>query len=123
MASAAKTTKKTPKADTAAASVSSGLDKGGQGKKLKGVVVKTAMVGTITVKVDRFVKHPKYKKYYSIGKKYLVDDKAGLGKMGDVVEIVETRPISKLKRFRILSVVEKAKGVNLADVDADAVTA
>lgn len=88
----------------------------GNGKRLKGTVVKAAMVGTITVKVDRFVKHPKYKKFYSIGKKYLVDDKAGEGKVGDVVEIVETRPLSKLKYFRLVSVLIKAKGV---DVDAD----
>jgi small subunit ribosomal protein S17 len=103
-----KTSKKAVSADTVAV--------GGNGKRLQGTVVKAAMVGTITVKVDRFVKHPKYKKYYSIGKKYLVDDKAGEGKVGDVVEIIETRPISKLKYFRLLSVVQKAKGV---EVDAE----
>jgi small subunit ribosomal protein S17 len=88
----------------------------GAKKRLQGTVVKAAMVGTITVKVDRFVKHPKYKKYYSVGKKFLVDDKEGAGKVGDVVMIEETRPLSKLKRFRLLSVISKAKGV---EVDAD----
>jgi small subunit ribosomal protein S17 len=104
--------KKTKNAD---AVVAEGVATGSK-KKLQGTVVKCAMVGTITVEVKRFVKHPKYKKYYSIGKKFLVDDKEALGKVGDVVTIEETRPISKRKFFRLLSVVQKAKGV---EVDAD----
>lgn len=105
-----KTTIKTKKTDAPAQVV-----EGGSKKKLQGTVVKAAMVGTITVEVKRFVKHPKYKKYYSIGKKFLVDDKAGEGHVGDVVMIEETRPLSKLKRFRLLSVVSKAKGSDIAD--------
>lgn len=101
MATASKT-KKNAQTDAVAAPVAGG-------KKLKGTVVKAAMVGTITVKVDRFVKHPKYKKYYSIGKKYLVDDQKAEAKVGDVVAIIETRPLSKLKRFRLLSVLAQAK--------------
>lgn len=105
---------KTKKAKASAAEAAAPVSNGG--KKLQGTVVKAAMVGTITVEVKRFVKHPKYKKYYSIGKKFLVDDKAGEGKVGDVVSIEETRPISKRKFFRLASVVQKAKGVA---VDAD----
>jgi small subunit ribosomal protein S17 len=104
--------KKVPKATTAAVSSESTS----QGKKLQGTVVKAAMVGTITVAVKRFVKHLKYKKYYTTTKKFLVDDKSGMGTVGDVVEIVETRPISKRKFFRLVSVVQKSKGI---EVDAD----
>jgi small subunit ribosomal protein S17 len=66
-----------------------------------GVVVKTAMKDTATVRVDRYVKHPKYKKYRVRSKKYLVHDPGNASKVGDTVTIVATRPISKMKRFRI----------------------
>ena len=112
MATKAAATKRTKKAEAA---VPEGVATGTK-KRLQGTVVKAAMVGTITVEVKRFVKHPKYKKYYSIGKKFLVDDKAGVGSVGDVVMIEETRPISKRKFFRLLSVVSKSKS---AEIDAD----
>lgn len=66
-----------------------------------GTVVKTAMKDTATVRVDRFVKHPKYKKYFVRSKKYLVHDPGNTAKVGDKVTIVATRPISKMKRFKI----------------------
>jgi small subunit ribosomal protein S17 len=66
-----------------------------------GVVVKAAMKDTATVKVDRFVKHPKYKKYFVRSKKYLAHDPGNTAAVGDKVTIVATRPISKLKRFAI----------------------
>lgn len=66
-----------------------------------GTVVKTAMKDTATVKVDRYVKHAKYKKYFVRSKKYLVDDPGNTVAVGDKVTIVSCRPISKLKRFRI----------------------
>ena len=72
-----------------------------------GVVVKTAMKDTATVRVDRFVKHPKYKKYFVRSKKYLAHDPGNTAKVGDKVVIVGCRPISKLKRFK-LTVTEKA---------------
>lgn len=115
MATKTSAPKKTKKAVVVASAGTLSQSTGAK-KRLQGTVVKAAMVGTITVKVDRFVKHPKYKKYYSVGKKFLVDDKEGAGKVGDVVMIEETRPLSKLKRFRLLSVISKAKG---AEVDAD----
>ena len=67
----------------------------------KGVVVKTAMKDTATVKVDRFVKHPKYKKYFVRSKKYLVHDPGNTVTVGDKVTIVACRPVSKLKHFKI----------------------
>jgi small subunit ribosomal protein S17 len=66
-----------------------------------GVVVKTAMKDTATVRVDRYVKHPKYKKYSVRSKKYLAHDPGNTVQVGDKVTIVATRPISKLKRFAI----------------------
>jgi small subunit ribosomal protein S17 len=67
----------------------------------RGVVVKTAMKDTATVRVDRFVKHPKYKKYQVRSKKFLVHDVGNTVQVGDKVTIVACRPISKLKRFMI----------------------
>lgn len=66
-----------------------------------GVVVKAAMKDTATVKVDRYVKNAKYKKYFVRSKKYLAHDPGNTVSVGDTVTIVATRPISKLKRFAI----------------------
>jgi len=66
-----------------------------------GVVVKTAMKDTATVRVDRFVKNAKYKKYFTRSKNYLVHDAGNTAHVGDTVTIVATRPISKLKHFKI----------------------
>ena len=66
-----------------------------------GVVVKTAMKDTATVRVDRYVKHAKYKKYQTRSKKFLVHDPGNTVAVGDTVTIVAVAPISKLKRFAI----------------------
>ncbi|MFZ1987756.1 MAG: 30S ribosomal protein S17 [Minisyncoccia bacterium] len=68
-----------------------------------GVVVKTAMKDTATVAVNRYVKHPKYKKYQTRTKKFLVHDAGNTAKVGDKVTIVACRPISKTKRFKLLA--------------------
>lgn len=70
---------------------------------LAGVVVKAAMQKTVVVKVTRFEKHPKYQKYMTSSKKYKVHDENGVAKVGDKVEIVETRPISKDKHFTLVT--------------------
>jgi small subunit ribosomal protein S17 len=72
-----------------------------------GVVVKTAMKDTATVAVSRYVKHPKYKKYQTRTKKFLVHDAGNTAQVGDKVTIVASRPISKLKRFTLLEVTAK----------------
>jgi len=69
---------------------------------LKGVVVSDKMDKTVVVSVSRFVKHPLYGKFYKVSKKYKAHDEANIYKVGDKVEIVETRPISKDKRFKIV---------------------
>lgn len=66
-----------------------------------GTVVKTAMKDTATVRVDRYMKHPKYKKYFVQSKKYLVHDPGNTVQVGDKVTIVACRPISKMKRFKL----------------------
>ena len=72
-------------------------------QKFKGVVVKTAMQNTATVAVERYVKHPKYKKYQVKTKKYLVHNEGNVSQVGDAVTIVACRPLSKMKRFKILA--------------------
>ena len=74
------------------------------GKTLLGTVVKAAMKDTCTVAVERYVKHPKYEKYLKSTKKYLVHDAGNTAKVGDKVEIRETRPISKNKHFTLARV-------------------
>ncbi len=78
------------------------------GKTFEGVVVKAAMTDTVTVQVERYVKHPKYKKYLRHSKKFLVHNPGNTAQVGEKVTIRETRPISKRKHFIIVS----AKGVN-----------
>ena len=71
-------------------------------KILSGVVVSDKMDKTVVVKVSRFVKHKKYGKYYKVSKKYKAHDPENKYKTGDKVSIVETRPISKEKKFKVL---------------------
>lgn len=75
-------------------------------KRLKGIVVKDGMEKTIVVKIDRTIAHPIYLKRYKISKKYKVHDEKNEHKIGDLVQIEETRPISKDKRWKV---VQKAK--------------
>lgn len=66
---------------------------------LQGKVISDKMQKTVVVKVSRYVKHPKYGKYYSIDKKYKAHDENNEYKVGDEVEIVSTKPMSKDKSF------------------------
>ena len=72
------------------------------GRVLRGTVVSTKMKDTITVAVERYVKHPKYKKYQRRTKKFLVHDAGNTATVGQQVEIRESRPISKRKRFELV---------------------
>jgi small subunit ribosomal protein S17 len=74
-----------------------------QKKTISGVVVSDKMDKTAVVAVTRFVKHAKYKKYFKITKRYKAHDEENAAKVGDKVEIVETRPRSKDKHFEIVS--------------------
>lgn len=79
------------------------------GRQFSGVVVKTAMKDTATVLVERYVQHPKYKKYMRRSKKYLVHNPGNTVQVGDKVIIRETRPISKRKHFIIASKLEATR--------------
>jgi small subunit ribosomal protein S17 len=74
-----------------------------------GMVVKAAMNKTVTVKVDRLMQHSQYKKIIRRSKKYLVHDETGEAGVGDTVRIVESRPLSKMKSWRLLEIISKAK--------------
>ena len=79
------------------------------GKLLNGVVVKAAMKDTVTVAVDRFVQHPKYKKFMRRTKNYLVHNEGNVAGVGDKVTIKEVRPISRHKHFTIVERVAAEK--------------
>ncbi len=69
---------------------------------MKGVVVGDKMDKTVVVSVSRFIKHPLYGKFYKVSKKYKAHDEENKHKTGDTVEIVETRPMSKDKRHKVI---------------------
>lgn len=73
------------------------------GRVLRGKVVASKMQDTITVAVERYVKHPKYKKYLRRTKKFLVHDKGNTAQVGATVDIKEIRPMSKRKRFALVT--------------------
>lgn len=73
-----------------------------KGNVLQGVVTSDKMDKTVVVSVSRFVKHPKYGKFYKINKKYKAHDEENKYKIGDKVEIIETKPISKDKKFKVV---------------------
>jgi small subunit ribosomal protein S17 len=80
----------------------------GTGRTLRGVVKSTKMAKTITVEVIRTVRHAKYNKFLKKRARYYAHDEKGLAGVGDTVDIVETRPMSKLKRWRLANVAQKA---------------
>jgi small subunit ribosomal protein S17 len=80
-----------------------------QRKTFAGIVVSDKMQKTIVVSVERKQKHPLYKKLVIFHKKYHVHDEKEEAKVNDKVEIIETRPLSKTKNYRLNKVLEKAK--------------
>ena len=64
---------------------------------------------SIVVRVDRTMRHPLYKKVIRRNKKYMAHDQENTGKVGDVVRIMECRPISRQKRWRLVEVLQKAE--------------
>jgi small subunit ribosomal protein S17 len=82
-------------------------------KERIGIVVSDKMQKTIIVKVTRLTKHPKYGKIIKKSNKFKVHDEKNIAKVGDIVKIRETRPLSKDKRFSLVEVLRKAKIVSL----------
>ncbi len=74
-----------------------------KGKVLEGVVVSDKMDKTVVVLVERFIKHPKYGKFYKKSRKYKAHDEGNTYKVGDKVAIVETIPLSKDKTFKVIN--------------------
>lgn len=72
-------------------------------RNLKGVVVSNKMQKTLVVEITRLTKHPKYKKYYKVSKRFKVHNENGEYYPGDKVVIRETRPISKEKRWLVIA--------------------
>jgi small subunit ribosomal protein S17 len=84
-----------------------------------GQVVSTKMQKTIVVEVSRRVPHPLYKRIIGKRKKFYAHDEEGSAKTGDVVRIVECRPLSKLKRWKLAEVIRRAAQVGVQPVDLD----
>ena len=78
-------------------------------KEILGTVTSAKMDKTIVVAVVRSIKHPKYGKYFKKTKKYTAHDETNQCGENDIVRIMETRPLSKNKRWRLVEIVEKAK--------------
>ena len=78
-------------------------------KTRTGVVVKNGMDKSITIAIVRKVAHPIYKKYFKKTTKLMAHDEKNECGIGDVVKIMETRPLSKVKNWRVIEIVEKAK--------------
>ena len=78
-----------------------------------GEVVSTKMAKTIVIEVTRQVQHPQYRRVVKHRKKFYAHDEEGKAKTGDIVRIVESRPLSKLKRWTLAEVVRKAVVVNV----------
>jgi small subunit ribosomal protein S17 len=81
----------------------------GRRQERRGIVVSDAMEKTIVVKVEVITTHPRYKKVIRRSRKFHAHDENNVAKVGDVVRIVETRPLSKTKNWRLAEVLEEAK--------------
>ena len=78
-------------------------------KERVGIVTSDKMDKSVTVLVERRVKHPKYGKFVKLSSKFMANDEKNEAHVGDTVRISEIRPLSKLKRWRLVEVVERAK--------------
>lgn len=94
------------------------VEKRGVRKERVGEVISSKMAKTIVVRVERRFPHPKYHKVVTAYSKFYAHDEKGEAKAGDTVRIVETRPLSKLKRWRLVQVVDR--GDQLAPIAAEA---
>ena len=84
------------------------MESRGRRKVRRGIVVSDKMQKTVTVKVERHILHPMYKKFIKRSKTFFVHDEENTARVGDFVQIVETRPLSKNKRWRIESIITRS---------------
>jgi small subunit ribosomal protein S17 len=92
--------------------VETAADRDNRRKERLGKVISNKMTKTIVVRVERRFPHPKFKKVVTSFSKFYAHDEKGEAKVGDVVLIRETRPLSKLKRWRLTEVLEKAPQIS-----------
>lgn len=85
------------------------LVKRGRRKTRIGKVISNKMDKSIIVAIERKVKHPIYKKYFKKTTKFMAHDQNNVASIGDLVKIMETRPLSARKRWRLVEIVEKVK--------------
>ena len=85
------------------------MEQRGLRKTRVGIVVSDKMDKTITIVIERKVPHPIYRKYFKKTTKLMAHDEKSECRVGDKVKIMETRPLSKSKRWRLVEIVEKAK--------------
>lgn len=81
----------------------------GRRKVRVGKVVSNKMQKSIVVAIERRIPHPLYKKYYRRTTKLMAHDEQQVASVGDTVRVMETRPLSKQKRWRLVEIIEKAK--------------
>ena len=94
---------------SSAAQTESSAETRGRRKVRVGVVVSDKMDKTVLVRIDRRVRHPLYKKTVARANKLAAHDENNDAHVGDMVRVVETRPLSKSKRWRVVEIVERAK--------------
>lgn len=97
-----------PAKKTAPAVVSTAPQGPGRRKEVVGTVVSDKMQKTIVVKVDRRIRHPLYKKYVTRSRRFKAHDEKNTAKTGDLVRIVESRPLSRDKRWALQEILRKA---------------
>ena len=85
------------------------MEERGSRRNIKGIVVSNAMDKTIVVRVESLIKHPVFQKYIRRYVKYKAHDEGNLCKVGDKVMIIESRPLSRDKRWRMQEILEKSK--------------
>ncbi len=83
-------------------------------RRIIGTVVSNKMQKTVVLEASRLVKHPKYGKYYKKYQKLKAHDEKSECGVGDKIEVIECRPLSKEKRFRLSKIIEKAKVVEFS---------
>jgi small subunit ribosomal protein S17 len=85
-------------------------------KVREGVVVSDRMTKSVVVQVERLVKHPRYHKYLRLRTRYTAHDERNQCRIGDRVRLVETRPLSKTKRWAVQAIIERPEGAGDAEV-------
>lgn len=108
-------TKTTP-AVAPKAKVVAEVPQGSRRREMQGVVISNKMQKTIVVKVDRHVKHALYKKYVLKSNKYKAHDEKNEAKVGDLVNLIESRPLSRDKRWALKEIVRKGSSTGVLAV-------